>query len=215
MPYLHVLSDTDRIVWIKEINSIRMEYENMSNIESITVLLPGSIRRTELHPMNIVSLACLLEFLNSKCKSLKVLVQNNDTLNFLCSDLKLEAYFAGLPHTEAASSNLFNLWKIIPEQAPSYSHGLSSYFKQNLFKDLDISFFNIAIDELYGNVADHSNANGVAYSYIEYDQISKALKVSFCDFGIGIPTSIKSASIPNPDNLDYIALATRKGITTK
>lgn len=170
MPNYHILSDTNRLTWIKDICSIRREYENCSGIESVTLLLPENIERNELHPMHIVSLACLLEYLNSRCKRLKVIVQNNNTLDFLVKDLKLGAYFSGLPHTEAESTNLLNLWKIIPEEAQSYSHGLSSFFEQNLFKGFDISFFNVAIDELYGNVADHSNAGGVAYSYIEYDE---------------------------------------------
>lgn len=44
---------------------------------------------------------------------------------------------------------------------------------------------------MYYNVQDHSNCKGNAFSMLAYDDRKKMLNVSVCDFGDGIPTTVR------------------------
>jgi len=76
--------------------------------------------------------------------------------------------------------------------------------QRTYFKGLDISGFQNSLDEIYANVADHSKSNGIAFSYINYDEEEGKIHFAACDLGLGIPTTLRAA-IPEIES-DELAL---------
>lgn len=92
-----------------------------------------------------------------------------------------------------------------------YSQYLSDYLKRTYFADKDLSSIKVVLDELYANISDHSESDGVAYSFVKYDIPGQLIKIAFCDFGIGIKASL----LKGGSNIarEYVKAATMKGIT--
>ena len=49
-----------------------------------------------------------------------------------------------------------SLWKVASECYPMYSAHIAQYFKNTYLCKKDISIFKVVLDELYANIADHS-----------------------------------------------------------
>lgn len=201
-----------RSKWLQTINKIHLETSTVCPTESVHIYLDTHINPKDLTTWHIVSLACLINFIHKKFNNVW-LYANESTLEFFTNNLQLHKYFKNAPHIEATSKNILNLWQIIPEEAFHYSDRLSKYLKSEYFKGLDISMLKTMLDELYANVADHAKAEGNAYSYIKYNEESQNISVAFCDFGIGIPTCLKTANQHPKNHLNYIEYATKRGIS--
>lgn len=212
MDYRLLLDKTSRIWWIQQINQFHQNIVASRN-DNVFIEINKSIRPSDLTPLHIVSLACFIDCIYTQAP---IWINASPKLtDFLMNDLHLQKYFKDVSHIEAESKTILNLWKIVPEEAFLYRDKLSKYLKQEYFKGLDISMLGTTLDELYANVADHSKSNGVAYSYIEYNELEQTISVAFCDFGIGIPNSLKNANLHPFLNNNYIEYATKKGVTAK
>lgn len=213
MDYRLLLYKTSRIWWIQQINQFHQSIV-VSKDDNVLIDIDKSIRPSDLTPLHIVSLACFIDCIYTKASGIWIKTSQELT-DFLMNDLYLQKYFNDISHIEAKSKTILNLWKIVHEESFLYRDNLSKYLKQEYFKGLDISMLGTTLDELYANVADHSKSNGVAYSYIQYNELEQTISVAFCDFGIGIPNSLKNANLHPLSNKNYIEYATKKGVTAK
>lgn len=200
--------------WVAQISAIRYRLENISPTDNIQFTFSDEIDLQYLQPIHIVTLACLLASYISPSRKVTLSAAKN-VENFLREDLHLEQYFSDAPHIGASQLSIFNLWKVDNEQTFGYSHSLSAYLKRSYFKGKDLSAFTNALNELYANVADHADANGIAYSYIHFDEKIGKIKIAFCDFGIGIPTCLKRAGITPAEGCGYVQWATKPGVSAK
>lgn len=208
-----LLDRTNKIWWIQQINQFHQNVVISKN-DNVFIKIEKHIQPNDLMPLHIVSLACLIDCIYPKASGIWIHA-NQNTTDFLMRDLHLQKYFKEVSHVEAESKTILNLWKIVPEEAYLYSNQNLKYLKQEYFKGLDISMLSTTLAELYANVADHSKSNGIAYSYIQYNELEQAISVGFCDFGVGIPNSLKNANLHPTSNDNYIEYATKRGITAK
>ena len=135
-------------------------------------------------------------------------------IDYFCNRLHLDIYFnLDKHHVKSESPADLNLWQVAAEKSLFYSSHVAEYLKNTYFRTKDLSALKVVLDELYANIADHSQAKDVAYSYIHYDESTGTIKIAFCDFGIGIPRSLQNAGIEA--NGEYIMKATGVGVSTK
>lgn len=200
--------------WVAQISAIRDRLCSSAVDDNIQFILSEEIDIPYLQPLQIVTLACLLAYSIPSYRRV-TLTASDDVELFLRDDLHLQQYFADTPHVDATKPSIFNLWKVDNPQTFGYSHSLSEYLKRSYFKGKDLSAFTNALNELYANVADHAEANGIAYSYIHLDENAGKIKIAFCDFGIGIPACLSKAGIIPEPGLGYVQWATRPGVSAR
>lgn len=71
------------------------------------------------------------------------------------------------------------------------------------------------LTELYYNVFDHAEANGIAFSYIHYDDEEEVIHIAICDFGKGIAKTIKDAYRNISDDKEALIKSLERGVTSK
>lgn len=86
------------------------------------------------------------------------------------------------------------LWKISRDMIYGYSKYAREYFSR-FAQTKDLIPLASNIDEVFNNVFDHSKSPVTGYIITQYYPKNKKLSFSICDFGIGIPTSIRHANI--------------------
>ena len=163
---------------------------------TVQIVIDKDVKKSDLTPVHMVLLACFFESLERlNYNDLWACIENRDLSDFLFKDLQLAAYFSDdnrIAHYDAPDKHIHNLWKIEAGKEKGYSDSVSAYFRRNYFQGKDISAFQNALDEVYLNIADHAEAAGVAFSYVSYDEEQQRIHVAVCDFGLGIPTTLKA-----------------------
>ncbi|MFV0564924.1 MAG: hypothetical protein ACK5NB_03720 [Flavobacteriaceae bacterium] len=76
----------------------------------------------------------------------------------------------------------------------SYSMYALQYFER-FAKNKDLIPLASNMDEVFNNIFDHSRSSVTGYIITQYYPKNNKLSFSVCDFGIGIPTSIKESNI--------------------
>ncbi len=95
------------------------------------------------------------------------------------------------------------------------SLSIGKYFSNNYFKDLDTSGLISALNEVYANIADHSQSRGNAFSYISYNPSKEKIYIAACDFGLGIPTTLKNANRKYKSDSDALRDSIEIGVTAR
>lgn len=212
------LTSCQREFWIKEIISYRYKLlPNLSEKEQhITINLSENINIDEIKPMHIVLLACLIEYIHSLNYLVLIKSNNNDIEDLFYKKLKIRDYFqGGQEYIESEDDKILNLWKVLDTWALSYSIRVTDYLNQKYFINHDMTNLKVPLDELYANIADHSESKGIAFSYISYNPESDKIQIAVCDFGLGIPYTLRrSDSIYNNDN-EALRASIEKGVSAK
>lgn len=185
----------DRLCWLENIALLSNQYETMSG--SLSLDFPG-LNVKDIGPEHISPLACLVEFLDMR--HVKVAINRNCPVgDFLFSSIKLSDYWRGHEnYSRADTENILNLWRINQSEIEIHPRRIEDFFKSR-FQRKDLSAVSLSLTETYYNVQDHSNCQGNAFSMINYDDESKFLNISVCDFGDGIPTTVRRV-IPELDD---------------
>lgn len=68
---------------------------------------------------------------------------------------------------------------------------------------------NNCLSELYFNIFDHAEANGVSFSYIHCDD-EDVIHIAICDFGKGIASTMRRAFPDIKDDAEALAKALEK-----
>lgn len=205
---------SSKVEWIMKMNAVhQLKKEGHEFSKSLLVSIDHNVKAADLEPFHIVLISCLTEYLSQYGCNVTVMA-NDELVDFLADDLKLEKYFDGKTvHVEGRSDFHNGLWKVSPESFSIYSYSVAKYLKRTYFDNLDESPIKVALDEIYANIADHSKSGGVAYSFISYDKDRRVIRAAFCDFGVGIHNSLKKSGIKDCD--EWIKLATERGVTAK
>lgn len=189
--------DTDREGWIRTINAFK-ESIKPNETESachIDINFSYTITLQDLEPIHLVTLMCFIEHLHQIGYKVTISAQNEDVNDYLYNTLRLREYYEGegASHVQSGDEKVLNLWKVKQKAAIAYSQSVTDYFNKHFFEGYDMSALKNALDEAYANIADHSESNDNAFSYIVYDSERDKICVAICDFGLGIPKTLRDA----------------------
>ena len=182
----------DKTIWLKKIIQIVAESKNYSEGKSIVLDFSRSIEKENLLPIHIVTYACLIHYLKfvRRCEVTQG-QSNKDVANFIYDELGLKYYYKGTNHIESTDTSILNLWRVIREEADLYTNRVEDYFKNNYFRNKDLSTISISMVEAFYNISDHAKAGENAFSLIMYNHKRKELKVAISDWGKGIVGTVR------------------------
>ena len=182
----------DKTIWLKKIIQIVAESKNYSEGKSIVLDFSRSIEKENLLPIHIVTYACLIHYLKFVRRGEVTQGQSNkDVANFIYDELGLKYYYKGTNHIESTDTSILNLWRVIREEADLYTKRVEEYFKNNYFRNKDLSPVSISMVEAFYNISDHAKAGENAFSLIMYNTDRKELKVAISDWGKGIVGTVR------------------------
>ena len=163
--------------WLYNIAIAYTKYRQQCLRLNIMLSFSPSINRQTLGPLHLVTLACLIHYLDSKGYIVSMDTSNTDLYEYIFNDLDFAAYWSGgKNHVNANSSaNIFNLWRIIESEKDLYAKNVEEYFKRKYFKNKDLSAISVSLVEAFYNVFDHAHANGNAFSIIFYNEEKQEL----------------------------------------
>ncbi len=199
------LTNTDRLEWISAIIKARASV-CFGNVGRLSVVLHKNLQKCDIHPEHITSLACLIEC----CSRHKCPVQINasdEIRRFLETELKLSKYWnQNESYVVSSNTDILNLWKIKADEMDAHALRVGDYFRSTRFKHKDLSPISGSLTEAYYNVIDHSDCEGNAFSFVEYDRNEERISVAVCDFGRGVPNSVRTV-LPELNDADAIRKA--------
>lgn len=213
-----ILSSCKRGAWLNDIVRIIEDFDSSLEGKEVTLILPKDIDPDKLEPFHIVLLACFLEHLHRlSCSNVKILTQNKGLIDVMREKLKMHKYYTNeaSSHEDSEDSTILNLWKVIDSKTYEYSLSITKYFNNNFFNGLDTSGLTSALNEVYANIADHSQSNGNAFSYIWYDTNKNKIYVAACDFGLGIATTLKKSNRVYKNDQEALIDSLNIGVTAK
>jgi hypothetical protein len=191
------INSCDRFEWINFIVENRIDLANYLGEEHEVVLhLNDSITADKIEPFHIVVLACFIELLRQNgCSSITINSKNEDIRLLLSSKLNMHKYFEGDDlsiHIDIEDDKILNLWKVVENMSYGYSISVTDYFKRNnTFEKCDVSGLQSCLNEIYANIADHSDSGDNAFSYISFNPEKNKIYIAACDFGLGIPNTLR------------------------
>lgn len=187
--YKFIFSSYERIDWLKTICSARSFRIEAGDCVSFSF---PHMEKEKMRPEYIVSLACLVEYFNSN--KVGILVDTSEEIGeYLFEYLNLPEYWkGGKNYVDAGSKNILNLWHFDPSGMEIHAKRISEYLKHTFFKRKDLSAVEMSLTEAYYNIQDHAQCQGNAFSMALFDSENEILNVAVCDFGIGIPTSVRT-----------------------
>lgn len=214
------LSGCNRGVWLLD---MMREIENLEDDLSevcVNIKLPDDISIDNFEPFHIVVLSCFIEhiIMHCGCKDIKIDTFDGGIIDLILDNLKLPRYFMDTDsstHEDAADDKILNLWKVVNSMTYSYSLSVSDYFNRNFFQGLDTSGLMSALNEVYANIADHSESNGNAFSYISYNPDKRKIYIAACDFGLGIPTTLRNSGKLYKKDSEALRDSVNIGVTAK
>lgn len=191
------LTSCNKGIWLSEIITTLTEISETVKENSIELSLPIDIQPDKFEPFHIVLLSCFIEHLHRcGCLSITLIVHDDGVADIIKHKLKMHKYFNEDPssHEDCEDSTILNLWKIVDNMTYAYSFSVSAYFNNNYFSDLDTSGLSSALNEVYANIADHSESKGNAFSYISYNPVKGRIYIAACDFGLGIAKTLRNSN---------------------
>lgn len=135
----------DRELWLRQVSDIYQKHiQNHVNVKSVLEFGP-SIRVGEIKPFHLVTLACLIHYLDSVGQLVAISNSNLGVFNYIYNDLKLYEYWSGgRNHVETNSSRtnkIFNLWRIVENEKDLYAKRVEDYFRRQYFRNKDLSLY--------------------------------------------------------------------------
>lgn len=129
---------------------IGQECLNISNhkykSQKVVVNISEEINITDLNPVHLVTLACLVQYLRKNGFSGRIQA-SPDLIAYFRDDLHLNDYFSSeVAHVRSESNYNLNLWRICTEHALMYSQHVSDYLKKTYFKNKDLSALKVVLD---------------------------------------------------------------------
>lgn len=205
----------DRQDWLKDIAEM-YEALKCGDITDNVLLRFDGHDTAKIKPIHITSLACLIEAMANPNRGIRLHRQNDPVGEFLWTDLKFREYWAGGKNfVEASDNSIFNLWRLRNEEKEIVPIRVYDYFKKHYFLHKDLSSIKNSLDEAYYNVFDHADANGNAFSFIQYDEDRHILYIAVCDFGKGIPTTVRAFKPDITTDVEALQLAMQNRFTIK
>ncbi len=205
-----VFSSPVRGEWIQRIVEYRKLIEN--GCDELHVLITRDISLSGFEPIHFVTLSCLIDVAKRQGALIWLVIEDSELNSFVLNDVRLTSYWkeARTPEYQAPEQKTYNLWRINDKFSYGYTIALNTYFQNHFFKGKDLSGLNNCIAELFQNVFDHAEAKGTAFSYIEYKIDCGIINIAVCDFGRGIPETLKKQY---PEEKEALEKSLQHGIT--
>ena len=209
------LSSCNREHWVRELSLYLNELQpNEIKDGYITISMSEDIHETNVLPFHIVLLACFIESIHSM--NYKVIIDSLNRETQCYFDETFKTFFVGgQNYIEPSQDNILNLWKVVNEKAISYSMQVTRYLNNEYFNEYDMTKLKVALDEVYANIADHSQSDGNAFSYIKYIQQDKKIYVAVCDFGLGIAKTLRDSNTKYISDKDALRDSIKIGVSAK
>ena len=183
--------DTNKKVWLHKIVEVANDSRN-NNIDRVAILdFAESIKKSNVLPIHIVTYACLIQYLKDLGFDVQQGKTNIEVADYIYHELGFKYYWKGTNHIESTDTSILNLWRVIREEADLYTKRVEAYFKNNYFKNKDLSPVSISMVEAFYNISDHAKAGENAFSLIMYNRPRKELKVAISDWGKGIVGTVR------------------------
>lgn len=203
--------------WLRKISFERGRYDKSLFKNQIVLEFSPTLKAEDFEPIHLVTLACLIHFLDENEHRIYIASANNSVRNMLFNDLRFQDYWSGegVNHVDSESRDFFNLWRIVETEKDLYAKGVEKYFKDNRFKGKDVSAISLSMIEVYYNVFDHAEAKGNAFSLIKYEDSKSILHVAVCDFGKGIARSVREFATTISNDKDALLKSIEIDFTVK
>lgn len=171
--------------------------ESLAITEEINLLIVDFNEVKFMDTDDFVVLACLIESFYIKGCDIKF-IGGTEGFNNHLFNIKFKKYwkkgFGRDKFTLSYNQTTLCLWKISENMIYSYSMYARQYFEK-FAKNKDLIPLASNMDEVFNNIFDHSKSFVTGYIITQYYPKNNKLSFSVCDFGIGIPTSIKESNI--------------------
>ena len=212
-----VFNSLDNGLWLAKISELHEHYSSSVEPKEILLTFDRQISVSEIEPVHLVTLACLIQYLMDKGHRVFMSSSNKALYEYIYTDLDFSAYWRRRKnHVNAnTSNNIFNLWRIVDSEKDLYAKNVEQYFNKNLFANKDLSAINVCLVEAFYNVFDHAHANKNAFSLLRYDADTNKLSVAIADFGIGIVNSVRNFNNDITNDIQAIEWALQDHSTVK
>lgn len=209
-----IFTTCEQTLWLNDIVHYREQIESKDVLSIVQITLDSNITYAAFEPYHIVTLSCLIDVAKKKGALIQLIVEDEHLKSFIWNDVRIREYWNGtqIPHYSSAESKNFNLWRIENKYIQSYAISLFNYFQRVHFKGLDLGGLANGLVELHQNVVDHACANGTAFSYITYNEDIEKICIAVCDFGVGIPYTLRGICT---DEQKALKLSLKDGISAK
>lgn len=205
-----IFSTAERSEWVQYIVECRELIEK--GCTELYILIDKNVAMSAFEPMHFVTLSCLIDIAKIGGARIWLTIENDDLRAFVLNDVRFIAYwkYREIPYYREPEQKPYNLWRIKYTAYYNYTMALNLFFQNVYFRGKDLSGLNNCIAELFQNVFDHAEADGTAFSYIEYKENVGVISIAVCDFGKGIPETLKSQY---PDAKQAMEMCLKPGIT--
>lgn len=208
-----------RIDWLRKICEEEKQIKPLKHKgvlrDVINIILRDDISLNKFTPFHIVLLSCFIESIKQRGYLIRLIAENEELCRFIHDDMSITKYWKGpkADHVDSPDPSRLNLWRTVQGRDEEYRMSVDRYFS-NKYPGTDFFMLNNCLSELYFNIFDHAEANGVSFSYIHCDA-NDVIHIAICDFGKGIAKTMRKA-FPNITS-DHTALAKalEKGISAK
>lgn len=211
------LNSPDKTDWIKKIcdwNAYTPEVTRTN--QCVKIILTKKVTKNKFTPFHIVTLSCFIEAIKKKGYLIFLEVLNSELNEFIHNDMSLTQYWRErkTDHIDSPDSSRLNLWRVVEGKSEEYEISVHQYFS-NKFPDIDFFMLKSCLTELYFNIFDHANANGIAFSYIYYDEADEIIHIAICDFGRGISKTMREAFPEILSDEEALLQAIKRGVTAR
>lgn len=214
--YRFLFKDCSKTGWIQKVflykNYVRRAEGSM---DCIILIVGKSVTKEKFSPFHIVTLSCLIDFFKKRGYLVALQIENEELKNFVHEDINLTLYWRNkADHIDSPDPTRLNLWRVVKGKAEEYEMSVHQYFS-NKFPDTDFFMLKSCLTELYFNIFDHAQADGIAYSYIHYDEKEDTIHIAICDFGKGIAKTIREAYPAVDNDMEALSMSLKKGVSAK
>ena len=182
-----------RIEWVKIVTEWRNKLIKNKKHEIIEIAFDSGVKLSNFDPIHIVLLSCFIDEIQTKGYLVRLDFKDESLRDYLFDVVNLKNYWGinKINHVDSPKIADLNIWRITESGKEFYSISVHDYFKRSYFSGFDLSTLKNALNELYFNVFDHAEALGNAFSFIRYDKEVEKICVAICDFGKGIPQTLR------------------------
>ena len=180
----------EKKAWLAGIQNIRETY---CAPNWIRVILGEKINRSNFTCLHFVTFSCIVDMCSKAGAKVVLDTLDGGLYQYIINDVRIKQYWQegeGAVFTEPELKP-FNLWRIDEKYYTNYSIALNLYFERTFFEGKDLTGLNNCVAELFQNILDHAQAHGNAFFAICYHEEKKEIEIAICDFGVGIPYTLR------------------------
>ncbi|MBA9076077.1 ATP-binding protein [Rufibacter quisquiliarum] len=205
--------------WLKLIGDNRLLSRPVGALDKLVV---DFSKAKFLQPCHLVSLACLIEEYYKAGVQIEFIEAVGDVHKYLCN-IKFYHYwtpgFNRNRYTRGEINTALCLWQVDEEMIDTYSTEAKRYYEANYFNDKDLGNLSRPLQEVFNNIYDHAESPVSGYVLTQYYPNRDEIKLSVCDFGMGIPTKLndtwKTEGKERLSDEDTLKAAFEAGVSSK